>query len=50
MNSIKTLQKNLVIDLVKLEDSNIKEETLEKIEEVYQRLYNLISNIDQQKD
>lgn len=50
MNSIESLQKNLAMDLVKLEKSDIKETTLEKIEEVYQSVYDLISKIDQRKE
>ena len=50
MDTIKSLQKNLAIDLVKLERSDIKETTLEKIEEVYQSVYDLISKIDQEKE
>ena len=50
MDTIKSLQKNLAIDLVKIEESNIEETTLEKIEEVYQSVYDLISKIDQRKD
>jgi len=50
MNAIKSLQKNLAIDLVNIEESDIKETTLEQIEEVYQSVYDLISKIDQQKD
>jgi hypothetical protein len=50
MNTIKSLQKNLAIDLVNIEESDIKETTLEQIEEVYQSVYDLISKIDRQKD
>ena len=50
MDTIKSLQKNLAIDLFKIEESNIEETTLEKIEEVYQSVYDLISKIDQRKD
>ena len=50
MDPIKNLQTNLAQDLVELEDSDIKEETLNKIEKVYQLVYDLISNIKQKKD
>jgi hypothetical protein len=49
-NSVKTLQTNLAQDLVKLENSDINEETLNKIEEAYQNVYDLISKIYQRKD
>ena len=42
MNKIKTLQENLAKDLVELEESDISEETLKKIEEVYQIIYDSI--------
>jgi acyl-[acyl carrier protein]--UDP-N-acetylglucosamine O-acyltransferase len=50
MNNIKTLQENLAKDLVELEESNINEETLKKIEEVYKSIYDSISAIDKEKD
>ena len=48
MNSIKTLQANLAIDLVKFEESTIDETLLTEVERVYQSVYDLISKIDQQ--
>ncbi len=49
MNNIKTLQENLAKDLVELEESNINEETLKKIEEVYKAVYDSISAIDKER-
>jgi hypothetical protein len=49
-NSVKTLQTNLAQDLVKLENSDINEETLNKIEDTYQNVYDIISKIYQRKD
>jgi hypothetical protein len=46
MNRIKTLQENLAKDLVELEELDISEETLKKIEEVYQIIYDSIIKID----
>jgi len=47
MNSIKTLQTNLAIDLVKFEEFSINETLLNEVEKVYQSVYDLISKIDQ---
>lgn len=50
MDNIKVLQENLAKDLVKLEESNIDEETLKQIEEVYKSIYDSISVIYKNKD
>lgn len=49
MSTIKTLQENLAKDLVKLEQTDINEETLKKIEEVYEDIYSLITTLDKIK-
>jgi hypothetical protein len=50
MSTIKSLQENLAKDLVELEQTNIDEETLKKIEAVYEDVYNLIIILDKTKD
>lgn len=49
MNGIKTLQENLAKDLVKLEELNINENILLKIEEAYQSIYDILSEIDKKE-
>jgi hypothetical protein len=50
MDNIKTLQENLARDLVELEQTDIDDETLKKIEKVYEEVYNLIITLDKIKD
>ena len=48
-NQLKILQANLVKDLVKLENKDLTEGQLQLIEQVYQKIYSLLVDLNRLK-
>lgn len=48
MDNLSTLKDNLVRDLVQLED-NLDEQTLEHVEEVYQKVYDILTDLSRKE-